>query len=121
MTIEPDDQVPRGLADCTGKPSPGPLRPWGQLVATSPPLALDIGDNRSALGRALDSDLVANIPEVSRHQAVIIREGEEVAIIDSGSANGTLVNGRQIGKTPHPLLPGDTVTMGDVDFTFRLL
>jgi hypothetical protein len=121
VAIQADDQVPRGLADCTGRSASGQLPPWGQLVSTSPPLALDIGDNRSALGRALDSDLVANIPEVSRHQAVIVREGEEVTIIDSGSANGTFVNGHQIGELPHPLIPGDTVTMGDVDFTFRLL
>jgi FhaA, N-terminal domain/FHA domain len=116
-----DHQVPRGLADCTGESVPGPLPPWGQLVATSPPLALDISNNRNAVGRALDSDVVANIPEVSRFQAVIVRRGEEVTISDAGSANGTYVNGRLIGMSPHPILPGDTVTMGDIDFTFRLL
>ncbi len=121
VAIEADPDVPRGLADCTGRSVPGPLPPWGQLVATSPPLALDIGDNRNVIGRALDSDVIANIPEMSRHQAVIVREGDTVTISDSGSANGTYVNGRLIGMTPHPILPGDSVTMGDIDFTFRLL
>jgi len=121
VQISADADVPRGLADCTGVSSPGPLAAWGQLVATSPPLALDITDNRNALGRALDSDVVANIPEVSRHQAVIVRQGNEITIDDAASANGTYVNGELIGTNPHPLLPGDTVTVGDIDFTFRLL
>ena len=121
VDISADRDVPRGLADCTGVSTPGPLPAWGQLVATSPPLALDITDNRNALGRALDSDIVANIPEVSRHQAVIVRRGNEITIGDAASANGTFVNGVDIGSDPHPLLPGDTVTVGDVDFTFRLL
>jgi len=121
VEIGEDAEVPRGIADCTGVSSPGPITAWGQLVATSPPLAIDIGDNRNSLGRALESDLVANIPEVSRHQAVIVREGNEVTIDDLASANGTFVNGEMIGADPHPLLPGDMVTVGDVDFTFRLL
>lgn len=121
VDIQPDSDVPRGLADCTGQAVAGELPPWGQLVATSPPLALDIGDNRSVMGRALDSDVVANIPEVSRRQALIVRQGDAVSISDASSANGTFVNGQQIDASPHPLLPGDTITVGDVDFTFRLL
>ena len=121
VDISADPDVPRGLADCTGLSTPGSLPAWGQLVATSPPLALDIADNRNALGRALDSDVVANIPEVSRHQAVIVRRGSEITIGDTTSANGTFVNGENIGSGQYPLLPGDTVTVGDVDFTFRLL
>lgn len=121
VVISPDSAVPRGLADCTGQSAPGPLPAWGQLVATSPALALDITDNRNVMGRALDSDVVANIPEVSRRQALIVRSGDAVSISDASSANGTFVNGRLIDSTPHPLIPGDTVTVGDIDFTFRLL
>jgi hypothetical protein len=113
--------VPRGVADCSGTVEPGPLPPWGQLVAVSPPLALDVTDNRNSIGRALDSDVVTNIPEASRRQAVIVRQGNEVTISDAASTNGTFVNGALIGPTPRPLLPGDQVTVGDVDFTFRLL
>lgn len=116
-----DDEVPRGLTDCTGESESGSLPSWGQLVAVSPPLALDLSDNRNTVGRALDSDVVANLPEVSRHQAVIVREGSTVVISDASSANGTFVNGHRVDDSPRPLVPGDTVRMGTVDFTFRLL
>ena len=116
-----DAAVPRGLADCAGQSEPGPLPAWGQLVAVAPPIALNVADNRNTLGRSLDSDVVANLPEVSRHQAMIVRRGAEVTISDAQSANGTFVNGEPIDATPHVLVPGDTVTVGDVDFTFRLL
>jgi pSer/pThr/pTyr-binding forkhead associated (FHA) protein len=44
-----------------------------------------------------------------------------VSITDLSSANGTHVNGTLIGTDPHPLVPGDMVTMGDIDFIFRSL
>jgi FHA domain/FhaA, N-terminal domain len=121
VEIETDDQVPRGLTDCSGESERGPLPSWGQLVAVSPPMALDLGDNRNTVGRALDSDVVANLPEVSRHQALIVREGTAITISDAASANGTFVNGRRVDASPRALVPGDTVRMGTVDFTFRLL
>jgi len=121
VDIVHDRDVPRGLTDCSGQSVPGALPAWGQLIATTPPLALAIADNRNTIGRALESDVVANIPEVSRHQALIVRRGGEVTISDAGSANGTFVNGESIGTEPHALVPGDIVTIGDVEFTFRLL
>ena len=121
IEIVPDVDVPRGLADCTGDSEPGMLPPWGQLVAASPPIALDIADNRNTLGRSLDSDVIANLPEVSRHQAVIVRQGSEITISDAQSANGTYVNGLPIDAAPQSLVPGDTIRIGDIDFTFRLL
>jgi hypothetical protein len=121
VEIIADAAVPRGLADCAGQSEAGRLQAWGQLVAISPPLALNVVDNRNMLGRSLDSDVVANLPEVSRHQALIVRRGSEVTISDTASANGTFVNGERIDATPHVLVPGDTVTVGDIDFTFRLL
>ncbi len=121
IEIVPDGDVPRGLADCTGDSEPGTLPSWGQLVAASPLIALDITDNRNTLGRALDSDVIANLPEVSRHQAVIVRQGSEITISDAASANGTYLNGIPIDAAPRSLMPGDTIRIGDVDFTFRLL
>ncbi|GMQ84597.1 MAG: DUF3662 and FHA domain-containing protein [Acidimicrobiia bacterium] len=121
VEIIADPEVPRGLADCSGESHPGPLPAWGQLISTSPPMALDIADNRNIIGRALDSDVVANIPEVSRRHAVIVRHGSDVTIADAASVNGTFVNGFLIGPETTAIVPGDTITMGDIDFTFRLL
>ena len=121
VEVSTDTAVPRGLADCSGVSEPGPLEPWAQLVSTSPPLVAEIRDNRCVVGRAVESDAVVPVPELSRRQAIIVREGAGAAITDLFSANGTFVNGRQLGADPHPLVPGDTVTMGDIDFVFRPL
>ncbi|MEA2009960.1 MAG: FhaA domain-containing protein [Actinomycetota bacterium] len=116
-----DTAVPRGLTDCSGVTEPGPIPPWSQLVAASPPLVVEISDNRSILGRATESDVVVSVPELSRRQAIIVRAEQAVTIADLSSANGTHVNGALIGADPFPLVPGDTVTMGDIDFVFRSL
>ena len=116
-----DAAVPRGLADCSGTSEPGSIDPWGQLIAASPPLVVEISDNRSILGRAMESDVIVAVPELSRRQAIIVRADQAVTIADLSSANGTYVNGEQISTDPYPLVPGDTVTMGDIDFTFRPL
>ncbi|MEN8234048.1 MAG: FhaA domain-containing protein [Actinomycetota bacterium] len=119
VEIEPDDAVPKGLTDCSGTTAPGDLEPWAQLVSASPPLVIEIGDNRAVLGRALECDAVIAVPELSRRQALIARADHETTIVDLSSVNGTFVNGDRISTDPHPLMPGDTVTMGDIDFIFR--
>ena len=121
VEVASDSAVPRGLTDCSGTSEPGPIEPWSQLVAVSPPLVIEISDNRSILGRAMESDVVVSVPELSRKQALIVRSDQTVTISDLSSANGTHVNGTLIGADPFPLVPGDTVTMGDIDFIFRPL
>jgi hypothetical protein len=119
VEVVSDAAVPRGLTDCSGTSEPGSIEPWSQLVAASPPLVVEISDNRSVLGRATESDVIVSVPELSRRQAIIVRSGQTVTIADLTSANGTHVNGALIGADPFPLVPGDTVTMGDIDFVFR--
>lgn len=119
VEIEPDSNVPKGLTDCAGTTEIGDLAPWAQLVSASPPLVVEFGDNRNVLGRALECDAVISVPELSRRQALVVRSGTETTIKDLDSANGTFVNGDRIGPGEHPLLPGDKITMGDIDFTFR--
>ncbi len=121
VEVATDVAVPRGLADCSGHSDPGPIEAWAQLVATSPPLVAEICDNRSVIGRSTESDVVVSVPELSRSQAMIVRSGQIATIIDLASANGTFVNGERLGADPHPIVPGDTVTMGDIDFMFRQL
>jgi len=121
VDVATDPAVPRGLADCSGSTEPGPILPWSQLVATSPPLVVGISDNRSVVGRSVESDVVVSVPELSRRQALIVRDQQGTTITDLSSANGTFVNGERLGPNPHPIVPGDTVTMGDIDFVFRSL
>lgn len=46
------------------------------------------------IGKAKDNDFIANDPHVSRHHARLIREdGGNLLLEDTGSTNGTFVNG----------------------------
>lgn len=65
------------------------------------------------LGRELDCDVVLSDPSVSRHHAVLRRDGRRWLLEDLGSTNGTRVNGSiVIGATR--LVAGDCVELGSL-------
>src|SRR6476620_4080502 len=84
------------------------LRPGG--APNAPPGSIKIG-------RATDNDIV--IPDVlaSRHHATLIPGPSGTEIRDERSINGTFVNGARVDSAM--LHDGDTVTIGNVDMTFR--
>ncbi len=90
---------------------------YGELVLTDPygecyNVPAD-GAERS-FGRAAHSDYMVLHPRVSRQHALIRSRDGNYEIKDR-SANGTLVNGRRVGKFGwHPVQDGDEVTLGDV-------
>lgn len=62
------------------------------------------------LGRSRDSDIFIVDPSVSRHHALLEVRGGELVVRDSGSTNGTFVNGERVQlRTLHP---GDVVAFG---------
>ena len=65
---------------------------------------------RLTLGRDPDSDVFLNDVTVSRHHAVVETGGGEVRVTDSGSLNGTYVNGVSVDKAV--LSNGDSVQIG---------
>jgi len=69
------------------------------------------------IGRATDNDIV--IPDVlaSRHHATLVSKPGGTEILDNRSINGTFVNGARVDSAV--LHDGDTVTIGNVDLTFR--
>ncbi len=71
-----------------------------------------------SIGRGEDSDLRLLDPKVSRHHALIRREGRDFVLTDLGSANGTRVNGARI-TGPHVLKHGERITIGDAELTYR--
>lgn len=99
---------------------PGPIRPWGQLIAVRRSGAHPLGDNRVGVGRATEADIRIDIPEISRRHAVVFRRAGGFWIADLGSTNGTWVNGARIAE-PVSLSPGDNVRFGPATFTFRTL
>ncbi len=69
------------------------------------------------LGRAADRAVVVDDPLVSRRHAEIRRVHDGFVLVDSGSANGTKVNGRLVGE--HRLESGDVIRAGDTEMRFE--
>jgi ABC transport system ATP-binding/permease protein len=70
-------------------------------------------------GRGQQWDLMLQDRAVSRPQAQIARTPEGYVLTDLNSANGTLVNGKEI-TAPHVLKEGDVITFGETAIVFRI-
>jgi pSer/pThr/pTyr-binding forkhead associated (FHA) protein len=65
------------------------------------------------IGRTSENDVVIPEYSVSRKHCFIATMSEGYRITDFGSANGTLVDGTEIGKLiPHALRGGEILTLG---------
>lgn len=65
------------------------------------------------IGRAPDCELRTDGPQVSRHHAAIVFEGDRALLRDLYSRNGTLLNGRPVDG-PTPLSDGDRIQVGSL-------
>ena len=70
-----------------------------------------------SIGRADDCDLVVAEPTVSRHHALLRRTPEGWELTDTGSTNGTRLNGWRIERAA--LRPGDELMLGHTRFVVR--
>ena len=70
----------------------------------------------TTIGRALDSDVVLESILASRRHAVLLSDGPFVTLRDTGSRNGTYVNGTRIET--QVLAHGDTIGIGDCRMRF---
>ncbi len=77
-----------------------------------------VGGKVTAIGRALDNDLILESSDVSRHHARIEQATGGFRLIDLGSTNGTFVNGQRL--TESMLAAGDTVTLGSTEIAFQM-
>ena len=81
--------------------------------------AVEIPDGQSVVGRDLGLWLsLAAESTVSRNHAVVIRSGSSVVVRDTGSTNGTYLNGQKISSDV-TLTPGDSVQFGAVRFRYE--
>ena len=120
VTVVTDARVPSGVPHCEAQSSPGPIPPWGYLVALRGSEYHELGDNRVMVGRGTECDVVISDPETSRRHARIIRRAGQVWVADAGSANGTMVNGMRAGRQPQSVNPGDHLVFGSAGFTLRM-
>lgn len=71
------------------------------------------------IGRDRSSDIVLPDLHASRNHAMIRRfSSGDYYLIDSGSSNGTFINGQRI-TTPRQLKPGDRIRMGHIEMEFH--
>ena len=104
----------------TGVPPAPPAR---LVVARSPALepgaTFEVGPVPLTIGRTSENSLVLPLDEFvsSRHARVEARR-DGAWIVDLGSTNGTLVNGRRIDGR-YELRDGDIVRIGDTELRFE--
>ncbi len=67
-------------------------------------------DREVQLGAAMENDLVAPFPGISRHHAKLAPEGGAVRVTDLGSTNGLVRDGRRLDEVL--LTPGKEVCLG---------
>ena len=79
------------------------------------------GGRRLSVGRATDCDLSLAHPSVSKiHAALVMNREGTLLVSDTGSVNGTYINGRRINYgEARQLEDGDVVGFGDVEVRFR--
>lgn len=69
------------------------------------------------IGRLSTNDVVISDSNVSRRHAELRRENERWTLVDLGSTNGTVVNGKLARE--HPLENGDRISFGTSELEFR--
>ena len=116
VSIEVDDRIAPGQMDCHVEVVPGPPTPWARLVSEDE--IHPIGRNRVLVGRSPDADVIIDHDDVSRHHAVIWREGGVVLIRDLGSSNGTYVHDVRIGSDPVALEHGSGLGISEHGYRF---
>jgi len=79
------------------------------------------GGKRLNVGRASDNELSLNDASVSKiHSALVMNQQGTLLVADTGSTNGTFINGRRIAYgESRPIEDGDVVGFGDVEVRFR--
>jgi serine/threonine protein kinase len=92
------------------------------LVLVSPDgLEYPVYQGRITIGRDVGNDIVLPVNQVSRHHAQIQYEQAACTVTDTGSTNGTFVNGAPIPRgIPQPLRPGDALGIGPITLVVTL-
>jgi hypothetical protein len=87
------------------------------------PLVFTQGGRRMGVGRGTDNDLHINDKSVSKiHAALVMNKEGTLLVSDTGSTNGTFINGRRIAYgEARQIEEGDVVGFGDIEVRFRKL
>ncbi|GAA1146930.1 MULTISPECIES: FHA domain-containing protein [Microbacterium] len=108
----------------SAKPSTGPatIATAKRLVITSGPktgLELPLNGESLSIGRSSESSLVIRDDYTSSHHARLLLRGDNWAIQDLDSTNGTFVGGTRVTGSSVPLSLGTPVKVGATTFELR--
>jgi FHA domain len=110
-------------------PAAQPTEPDANVIARATlragtreiPLVFKPGGSRLNVGRGSDNELRLNDASVSKiHAALVMNQQKTLLVADTGSTNGTYINGRRIAYgESRPVEDGDVVGFGDIEVRFR--
>ncbi len=100
------------------EPAPEPEPEPAQATVTFDRKTRVVSAPRAVLGRSRECDVRLPDANSSRRHAEIRYEEEAWWIVDLGSTNGTLVNGKRAKR--ERLRDGDVVTLGSTDIVFGI-
>ena len=85
------------------------------------PLTFKPGGRRLNVGRASDNELTLNDASVSKiHAALLMTSEGTILVADTGSTNGTYINGRRIAYgESRQIEDGDVIGFGDIEVRLR--
>ena len=87
------------------------------LVVDGPGTRHVLGAGSNVIGRGTEADIRLPDTGVSRKHVDVVLEGATADVQDLGSTNGTLVNGRRVGR--QPLADGDVIRIGHSVLVYR--
>ena len=115
-----DPGIPKGAPPVSDVPVIARITIGG--VTRELPLAFKPGGRRLNVGRVSDNDLDLNDASVSKiHATLVMNLQRTILVADTGSTNGTYINGRRISYgEARQIEEGDVVGFGDVEVRFRM-
>lgn len=118
LLLKTRSSAPRSAAAPVGSPQSHYALP--QLIRIGDLLegeTFSLTEQHTTLGRTEDNTILLPDASVSRRHATISSDAGRYVVVDSGSSNGTRLNG-QLVMQPTLLSPGDMVRFGNVRFVF---
>jgi hypothetical protein len=125
LAESPMPAPPKGLQPTPPKPKDEKVQVTARVTlpegAREAALLFKPGGRRINVGRVADNDLALNHPSVSKiHAALMMNREGTLLVADTGSTNGTYVNGRRIAYgEARPIEDGDVISFGDIEVRFR--
>jgi len=89
------------------------------LVKTS----RNVFSSKITVGRATNNDVIIRAQMISKaHATFLLDDGDRIKLMDMGSANGTMINGKKLKKREmSPVRSGDTITIWRFVFEYQEL